>query len=426
MSFNSFFSDNLARLKAYHASFEDENAAVRAMRNKKESEEDPDEKDLKGNNKFKLKHPDIEDFDFKGDDYHKNETKYLKLLEKHKKQFDHKIFMNRYWAQQQKDSKMFQKRSRDKLLYRFDKDKNKKRKKEKLELERIRKEDYDHSNPASVILPSEEETEKAKMLMQQNDNLRKQNIDNCWDDLAISSVDTKDDSIPFFKDGLPPPPFRWILNAQSMSGKTTLIINLLKPKMYGDYFPKFHLYSKSIGNDPKWGLLSEHQKEWTKDEYQDDDIQQIWDEQKAKVEADGGKTRQNALLLIFDDMITSLYNRGGKPRVVQKLFMRGRHANISIIISSQQYMLIPSTVRINASALIIFEIYNVKEQENLYNEHGGCYSRAEWKAITKHVWGHPYSFLFIDYTKPIVERFKRNFQHIVYIENGGEKSENEF
>ena len=115
-------------------------------------------------------------------------------------------------------------------------------------------------------------------------------------------------------------------------------------------------------------------------------------------------------------MISALYNRGGKPRVVQKLFMRGRHANISIIVSSQQYMLIPSTMRINASALVIFEIFNVKEQENLYVEHGGVCSRKEWKAVTKHVWSNPYSFLFIDYTKPLKERFRRNFQHVLVIE----------
>ena len=89
-------------------------------------------------------------------------------------------------------------------------------------------------------------------------------------------------------------------------------------------------------------------------------------------------------------------------------------------------MLIPGTVRINASALIIFEIYNVKEQENLYNEHGGCFTRKEWKALTKHVWSHPYSFLFIDYTKPITERFKRNFQHILQVENPEDKTDAEF
>ena len=416
---NPFLNDNLYRLQKYYEEFEEQQSVEDAAL------------DRDGTIDNGLPKLDVTDYDFNDDNYSNQEKKFLKDLATHKKRYDERMYMiDRY----KKDKKIiddpaleFEKLyNRIKENERKAKERRKKRKREQEEVEVEKKKKVEGEYPAAIKLPDEAEVEKAKAEKEKAEEEQKQNVDNSFEDLEIVSVDTEEDSIPFFKEGLPAPPFRWILNAQSMSGKTTLIINLLSTKMYGDYFPEFRLYSKSIDNDPKWKLLSTEQKNWAQDKFEDGEIQQIWDEQKAKVKRDGGKTRENSILLIFDDMITSLYNRSGKPRVVQKMFMRGRHANISIILTSQQYMLIPGTVRINPSALIIFEIFNVKEQENLYNEHGGVHSRKEWKALTKHVWSHPFSFLFIDYKQPLLKRFKRNFQFILQIVNGEGKGENEF
>jgi hypothetical protein len=420
---NPFLNDNLYRLYKYYEDFEE-----------KESWENAAE-DREGINENGLPKLDVTDFDFESNDYFGQEQKFLKRLALHKKKYDEKSYLYKKYKTD-KEQNADPAYEYDRLYNRIkenDKKRRERREKRKKEQEEFKKQEAEKKRiieeddyPAAIKLPNEQEVEQAKQEKEAQEQEIKNNIDNTFEDLEVVNVDTDADSIPFFKEGLPPPPFRWVLNAQSMSGKTTLIINLLSAKMYGDYFPEFRLYSKSVGNDPKWDLLSTKQKQWACDKFDDAEVQQIWDEQKAKVKRDGGKTKENSILLIFDDMITSLYNRNGKPRVVQKMFMRGRHANISVIVTSQQYMLIPSTVRINPSALVIFEIFNVKEQENLYNEHGGIFSRKEWKALTKHVWSHPFSFLFIDYKQVLAKRFKRNFQYILQIANGEGKNENEF
>lgn len=434
MAFNAFYDDNLVRLHLYDELHEDPIKAERRIKNKRRGEEDSDSEDEKyGQSKYRLKHPDIEDFDLRGDDYIGEERRYLEQIGKHRTQLAHKLYMHDYYKNKYEMDQRVRNKGKDRLLDEWKRrDEQRRARKRKRKQQQIEEKKQQAAKarepefPASIQLPDKLETERARQERDKRILSEKQNINNTWEDLAVESVDTKDDSVPFFKDGLPAPPFRWLLIAQSMSGKTTLIMNMLKPKMYGDYFAEFRVFSKSIEDDPKWELLSPKQKEWCKKDFNDDEIQQIWDEQEVKVKADGGKTRENSMLIIIDDSISSLYNRNGKPRVTQKLFMRGRHANISVVVTAQQYMLTPGTMRINSSALVIFEIHNIKEQENVYVEHGGSFSRKEWKALTKHVWNHPFSFLFIDYTKPREERYKRNFQYVLQIENPEDKPDAEF
>ena len=93
--------------------------------------------------------------------------------------------------------------------------------------------------------------------------------------------------------------------------------------------------------------------------------------------------------------------------------MRGRHANISFIIVSQQYKLIPKTLRVNCNALMLFQVYNLQEREDIMKEHGGQFEKKQMKQLLRYIWNLPYQFLFIDYSRPNVTRFRKNLDRVI-------------
>jgi len=210
-------------------------------------------------------------------------------------------------------------------------------------------------------------------------------------------------------DILPKPPFRTMIVAQSNSGKTNLIASMiLKP--YKTYFENsVVVFSKSLTVDRTWSCLPKSILTHCHEEFSDDVLKRLWDEQKREIEKKG-KTRATSLLIVLDDMVSEIFSRGGKPRILDRLFMRGRHHNISLIVTSQKYSLVPLTVRTNCSDCIFFSLNNVNEQKAVYNEHGGPFTRKQWAKITLNAWNEQYGFLYIKYTDPnLMQRYRKNF-----------------
>ena len=117
MAFNRFYDDNLVRLHLYNELYEDPAKAERALKNKRKGEEDSDSDDDKyGQAKYKLKHPDIEDFDLRGDDYIGEENRYLEHIGKHRDQLAHKLFMHDYYKNKYEMDQQVKRGSRDRLL----------------------------------------------------------------------------------------------------------------------------------------------------------------------------------------------------------------------------------------------------------------------------------------------------------------------
>jgi hypothetical protein len=236
--------------------------------------------------------------------------------------------------------------------------------------------------------------------------------------MAILPIEyaNKEEKIPWDNPYLPAPPFRLNLIAQSNSGKTTLILNLLNRDkyFYKEYFEdRVHVFSKSICCDRDWESLDDKIIRRSYEELSEKELKKIWKKQEQLVEKKG-KTRETALLIIADDMIEKIINTSRRPSVLQNMYMRGRHANISVIITTQEYMLLPKTIRINASGNIIFRINNVRELDQIAEEHAGTLSKNKFKELADKVWSNsPWTFLFIDYTSP--NRFRLNFTHTLEV-----------
>lgn len=200
------------------------------------------------------------------------------------------------------------------------------------------------------------------------------------------------------------PPFQLVMVAPTNTGKSTVLVNLLKRKQFGyaDYFKRVRVFSKSLLTDGIWAVLTDEQLGDSYEEYNADRLLKDWEEQKKAVEKDGRDAHPE--LWIFDDMAAELMNRGGKPTPIMSLYMRARHTNISVVVTSQKYRLITSAVRTNARWMILFNITNQAELKQIYEELGIEDNYKEMRNLFRAAWKHSrFSFVNAHLGEPRVE-----------------------
>jgi hypothetical protein len=221
---------------------------------------------------------------------------------------------------------------------------------------------------------------------------------------------------------MPEPPFRWLFGAQSYSGKSTVVMNLLTRDEYGykAYFEdRIFIFSRSLFQDDIWKHLPDHILARASDKYDEALVTKLWKKQIELV-AKHGKKRENAILLFFDDEQDELAHRGSL-KLIDKLFMRGRHANISLIITGQEYMWFPKTLRVNCSHACFFRLTNEKERKTVAVEQCSGLSSSQMMALMMHVHREKFAFLYINHTEPdISKRFFKNFETRLQIQTEDE------
>ena len=80
------------------------------------------------------------------------------------------------------------------------------------------------------------------------------------------------------------------------------------------------------------------------------------------------KKKKNGVLLIIDDMISDAecFNKK-QSNLLSTLFYMGRHYGISLIITSQKFHGIPSSMLSNASHMILFRLKTQREIDSFYD-----------------------------------------------------------
>jgi len=280
-------------------------------------------------------------------------------------------------------------------------------------------------------------------------------------------------SVPF-ADILPQHVFTMGLIAPKGSGKTTIIINLLD--FYKKYFHTIVIFSPTIHADEKWqhvrkndylsenidlknwlqkknnerkvniivgepGMSSDRKKkedrnfdgripsDMMKEEYDEELLQSLMDEQLeqvAKIEELGGTQHlANRILFIFDDLVGSNLFNNRRRNAFKKLNAMCRHHSISIIMVTQAYKEIQSTVRTQFSSIILFDISNQKELDKIFEENTVNLKREAWDYMYNHCIKEPYGFLFINYQKPKLLRCMKNFDQILYFKNNDVENNND-
>lgn len=291
--------------------------------------------------------------------------------------------------------------------------------------------------------------------------------------MKVPSVKVKEIPVPSrFKHPPAPNPvlpnheFTMGLIAPKGSGKTTLICNILE--FYKGYFHNIYVFSPTVLSDEKWDyikrlpLLVENKrlkkflkelKKKKKDanpivkepeekpivpefeeefdpriseenfiaEFNIEDIRDMMTSQMQMVRLlkkhGQSKHLANRVLFVFDDMVGSELFAPSKSNPFRTFNSNHRHYSFSCLLVSQFYREIQKLVRVNLSALALFEIANEKELEVIYEENPVGLTKNEWMNVYKHCVEEDYSFMFINYQKPKRLRISKKFDNYIVLKD---------
>jgi hypothetical protein len=196
--------------------------------------------------------------------------------------------------------------------------------------------------------------------------------------------------------------FFMIIDGKPNSGKTTMLLNMLKKTKNKDTlyhkFDKVFLFSASLHTIGVKLKLPDERMFDTLEE-----LSEILDELRDQEE-------KEQVLIIIDDLISDINN----SEVFTKMVYNRRHicGSISIIITTQVYNKLPLSIRKAADNLVIFTTTNKKELESIYQEYVNT-SREEFNEIVKYSFQNNHDFLFIKTDNTFYRNFsKLNFSTI--------------
>ena len=130
---------------------------------------------------------------------------------------------------------------------------------------------------------------------------------------------------------------------------------------------------------------------------------------------DYNPTKENKILLVFDDMIADMIHNKKLNSIVTELFIRWRKSNIYLVFITQSYFKIPKEVTLNTSHSFIAKIPNERELQQIAINRSSDINTKDFANIYRKCTAEPYSFFVNDTTlgsdNPL--RFRKNLsEHI--------------
>ena len=236
--------------------------------------------------------------------------------------------------------------------------------------------------------------------------------------------------------------FRWILSGPSRSGKTNLA-RYSYDNFYTthggskSWFDTVYLLSPTALIDWQWsGLTGLKDRNRITNPTPQLLTKILNDQRRALTQGDASNSKANMrkigqrrnrckkVLIIFDDAIaeSKLINSDA----FLKIYIQGRHYNISSMLMSQSFMKIPRSARIQATHICLFPSKQT-EIDRLYKEIApkelskkDFYEMVHY-AITP-TEQEPFPFLYVDVFAPPNERFRRNYTEKLEIDMSGDNS----
>jgi hypothetical protein len=245
------------------------------------------------------------------------------------------------------------------------------------------------------------------------------------EDLKIIKFDTAKSLIPSrpYQESyiIPKHPFRLILTGRSGSGKSNLLVNLMKKSIfYGrtdpnddktGYFDLVFLFSPTagIGDDLVTHLDIPSQRIYTDTATYLVRLNHIFETQDGLIKSTG-IAKSPKILCIFDDIQSA--SKFMNSDSFTKLFIAGRHSNISIIVAIQSWTRLPRVLRLQASNIMLFPSSN-SEVELLADEYTPPgFSKREFMSLVMHATREPYNFLHINNQAPD-NKYRKNLDTVL-------------
>ena len=79
--------------------------------------------------------------------------------------------------------------------------------------------------------------------------------------------------------------------------------------------------------------------------------------------------RKRKILIVSDDMIADIMTNKKFQSIINKLFIRCRKLNISLVFITQSYFSVPKDVRLNSTHYLIMKINNKRQLQNNVDTH---------------------------------------------------------
>lgn len=212
---------------------------------------------------------------------------------------------------------------------------------------------------------------------------------------------------------LPQFPFFWIVIAPRKSGKTNMVVDaLLDENKYCGRFDVIIICSRTFHHDSKWrNLTLPSGSVFTS--FEPSEFEKI-----LEAAEEVSKSTYVNILVVVDDMISDSIMTPRKMGVFEALAIRGRHANISVIMITQQYMALSPSVRNNATNTTIFRIRNGQELERITRENRESLSSGDFLKVYNIATNKPYAFLHINNQESDPKlRFSQNWNNPIRLDN---------
>ena len=101
-------------------------------------------------------------------------------------------------------------------------------------------------------------------------------------------------------------------------------------------------------------------------------------------------SKENKILIVFDDIIADMINNKKLDSIVTKLFIRGRELNISLVFITQSYFKVPKDVRLNTTHFCITKTSNKRELQQISINHSSDISTKDFENIYRECTAEPH------------------------------------
>ena len=192
---------------------------------------------------------------------------------------------------------------------------------------------------------------------------------------------------------VPKLPMTGILLGPSKSGKTVALISMIL-EQYRGCFERVYIFSPSIMVDDGWRPVKKYIEETMKvpvdreqtyfEEWDEPALRQIIRQQR-KITETSKQLKMRSLfqiLIVIDDFADNphLHKRSGDS-ALDTLFVRGRHFQISTLVSTQKLRLVSNAVRVNSLFFCIWRLRNQLEKDSLLEELAALVPKPQLEAM---------------------------------------------
>jgi hypothetical protein len=211
---------------------------------------------------------------------------------------------------------------------------------------------------------------------------------------------------------------RSLVVAKSGSGKTVLlqqmILKIFRDPQGHSIFERVYIFSPTALTDTVWEPVLKFCRKELKhpedepgplfDEWREDVIQKIVDDQKLLIEYEKSHPKEfhnklHQILIIIDDWASDeSIMRGKRGQILKELYLRGRHFGINLIVSVQKWKLASTVMRTQATSVFYFRAGSLTDLDDFLENFSALVpgGKKALMQIYREATKEPWSFLTVD------------------------------